>query len=149
MMHNLIEHRPPRLAMSFVLAAVAAHFLLPLPLHAALPIAASILGLSGFMLMIRAWWLFRVAGTAICPTESSTSLFTHDVFSISRNPMYLGIIVMLAALALAMGSAPFYVAVIGYGVVMDRVFCPYEEQKALAEFGDRYVAYRRTIRRWI
>jgi protein-S-isoprenylcysteine O-methyltransferase Ste14 len=47
------------------------------------------------------------------------------------------------------GTAPFYLATFGYGVVMDRVFCPYEEQKALVEFGDRYIAYRQSVRRWI
>jgi len=33
--------------------------------------------------------------------------------------------------------------------VMDRVFCPYEEQKSVAEFGDDYLAYKRHVRRWL
>jgi len=87
---SLVTFRPPRIAMSFVLVAIAAHFVLALPRHPALP-----------------------------------------------------------ALALATGSMPFYAAVTGLSLILDRMFCPYEEQKALAEFGDRYVAYRRTVRRWI
>jgi protein-S-isoprenylcysteine O-methyltransferase Ste14 len=147
-MHNFIDYRPPRIAMSLVLVAIAAHAVTSLPLHPALPFAASILGAVGFAIMIRAWWLFRLVGTAICPTATSTSLLTHDVYSISRNPMYLGMILMLFGLALAVGSVPFYVVALVYGVIIDKVFCPYEERKALAEFGDDYAAYTQDVRRW-
>lgn len=147
-MHNFIEYRPPRIAMSFVLLALAANAFVPLPMHTSLPYAAALTGLIGFSLMIRAWWLFRSVGTAICPTESSTTLVTNGVFSLTRNPMYLGLFLMLLGLAMATGSAPFYLAAVGYGVVMDRVFCPYEEAKAMSEFGDKYLAYRRRVRRW-
>lgn len=99
--------------------------------------------------MIRAWWLFRIANTAICPTETATSLVTHDVFSFSRNPMYLGMSMILAALGLAMGSAPFYAALAGFCLIMDRVFCPYEEQKSQAEFGSSYEDYVQSVRRWL
>jgi len=146
---DLVEFRPPRIAMSFMLVAVAAHFMLALPLHPTLPAAAAVAGLAGFTLMVRAWGLFKVVDTAICPTATSTSLVTHDVFSISRNPMYLGMSLMFGALAFAMGTAPFYVAAIGYAVVLDRVFCRYEEQKALAEFGEEYATYTRRVRRWL
>ena len=148
-MHNFIEYRPPRIAMSFVLLALAANAFVPLPMHTSLPFAATLTGAIGFLLMLRAWWLFRLVDTAICPTESATTLVTHGVFAITRNPMYLGIFLMLLGLAMATGSAPFYVAAAGYGVVMDRVFCRYEERKSVAEFGDEYLDYVRKVRRWL
>ena len=148
-MHNFIEYRPPRIAMSFVLLAIAANAFVPLQMHASLPFAATLTGAIGFLLMLRAWWLFRLVNTAVCPTESATTLVTHGVFAITRNPMYLGIFLMLLGLAMATGSAPFYVAAAGYGVVMDRVFCPYEEQKSVAEFGEDYLDYVRKVRRWL
>jgi protein-S-isoprenylcysteine O-methyltransferase Ste14 len=147
-MAQLITFRPPRIAMSLVLIAIAVHFLVPIPLHAAQPIAGIVLGMAGFLLMLRAWWLFRVAGTAICPTSKSTTLITIDVFAFSRNPMYLGITMMLAGLAMAMASASFYAAAFIYFVVIDRVFCVYEEEKALDEFGDEFLVYKRNTRRW-
>ena len=148
-MHNFIEYRPPRIAMSFVLIALAANAFVPLPVHTSLPFAATLTGAIGFLLMLRAWWLFRLVNTAVCPTESATTLVTHGVFAITRNPMYLGIFLMLLGLAMATGSAPFYVAAAGYGVVMDRAFCPYEERKSAAEFGDEYLDYARKVRRWL
>lgn len=148
-MHNFIEYRPPRIAMSFVLLALAANAFVTLPMHASLPYAAILTGAIGFLLMLRAWWLFKLVDTAICPTESSTTLVTNGVFSITRNPMYLGLFLILLGLALATGSAPFYVAAIAYGVVMDRVFCPYEERKSVTEFGEEYLDYVRKVRRWL
>ena len=148
-MHNFIEYRPPRIAMSFVLIALAANAFVPLPMHASLPFAATLTGAIGFLLMLRAWWLFRLVDTAICPTESATTLVTHGVFSITRNPMYLGLFLILLGLAMATGSVPFYVAAAGYGVVMDRVFCPHEEAKSAAEFGQEYLDYVRRVRRWL
>ena len=135
--------------MSFVLLALAANAFVPLPMHTSLPLAATLTGAIGFLLMLRAWWLFRLVDTAICPTESATTLVTHGVFAITRNPMYLGLFLMLLGLAMATGSAPFYVAAAGYGVVMDRVFCPYEERKSVAEFGEEYLGYVRKVRRWL
>ena len=146
---RLLRLRPPRIAMSMVLVAVAVHFLASLQLHTALPIAGLVIGSAGFLVMIRAWWLFKVADTAICPTAASSSLVTDDVFSVSRNPMYLGMILMLAAIAVAVGSAPFYVALAAFGATIDRAFCPFEEQKLRVEFGDTYEAYASKVRRWL
>jgi len=148
-MHNFIEYRPPRIAMSFVLIALAANAFVPLPMHASLPVAAILTGTIGFLVMLRAWWLFKLVDTAICPTQSATTLVTHDVFSITRNPMYLGLFLMLLGLAMATGSVPFYVAAVGYGVVMDRAFCPHEEAKSATEFGQEYLDYVRRVRRWL
>ncbi len=148
-MHRLIEYRPPRIAMGLVVLATVAHLLSPLSLHATLPAAATITGILGFSLMLRAWWLFKLANTAICPTDTATALLTHDVYSISRNPMYLGMLLMLIALGMFTGSAAFYIATIGYGLVINLVFMNYEEQKSLCEFGDDYVAYAQRVRRWL
>ena len=117
-MHRLIAYRPPRIAMTLLMSAVAANAFLPLRWHPALPAAATITGLVGFALMIRAWWLFKLKHTAICPTDASSYLVTNDVFSVTRNPMYLGMFMMLMGLALASGNVAFYVAALTYGIAI-------------------------------
>jgi protein-S-isoprenylcysteine O-methyltransferase Ste14 len=150
-MIRFIQYRPPRIAMSLLCIAIMVSILpnLALSLHRPLYATALLIGFAGFALMIRAWWLFKTANTAICPTRRSSSLVTHDVFLITRNPMYLGMSLILAAVALGVGTAPFYVATLAYFLILDRVFCPYEEQKARQEFGDVYEDYVRHVRRWI
>ena len=148
---RLLSLRPPRLAQLLVLCAFLVHWATPLR-HWPLVESAAwgvTLGLAGFAVMLRAWWLFRNAGTAICPTAASSRLLTDDVYRFSRNPMYLGMAAMLSGLAVGMGTAPFFAAVVLFTVVMDRVFIPFEEQKMLHEFGDAYTAYRADVRRWL
>jgi protein-S-isoprenylcysteine O-methyltransferase Ste14 len=148
-MNPLIDYKPPRIAMGLAGLAAATYVAIPLRLHTGLPLAAALLALLGFALMIRAWWLFKLAGTAVCPTHTATSLITHDVFSVTRNPMYLGIFLMLTAPGMASGGAAFYGAAIAYFVLMDRLFCEFEEEKSRAEFGDEYISYTRRVRRWL
>ena len=53
-MNQIVGYRPPRIAMSLVLAAVVAHLSIGLPLHNGVPFAAAIVALLGFTTMLRA-----------------------------------------------------------------------------------------------
>lgn len=146
---RMLAFRPPRIAMVLAAAAIAAHAIVPrstLPSYVAAGAIAEILG---FAVMIRAWWLFRRTGTAICPTDMPTTLVVHDVFAVSRNPMYVGMIMMLTAPALLFASIPFYLAAAVFALFLDRVFCPYEERRLEAAFGAAFIAYRSRVRRWL
>ena len=145
----VLRFRPPRIAMSLVAAALVIHYALPLPLHSSQPLIAATVASVGFMIMIRAWWLFRHANTAICPTDRSTTLLTNDIFSLSRNPMYLGMGLMLAAAGLIFGTPGFYIATLGYFAVIGRHFIPFEERVLTQQYGDAYVAYSSRVRRWM
>jgi protein-S-isoprenylcysteine O-methyltransferase Ste14 len=148
---RILDFRPPRIAFSLVLAAGIAHYLIPMQVLAlpASTVGAIATGLTGFAIMIRAWWLFRLRGTAICPTAATSVLITDDIFAISRNPMYLGMVLMLLALAIFLGSLPFYAAALAMFVILNNAFCPYEEQKLLRSFTDDFAAYKTTVRRWL
>lgn len=142
------KHRPPRIAMTLVAMAALLQLLVPLDVLPSAPLPAAFVGGLGFTIMLRAWWLFRIENTAICPTARTTTLITRDVYALTRNPMYLGMVMMLAAIALFAGALPFYIAVITYFLLLNAVFCPYEEQKLRSTF-DEYANYESRIRRWI
>lgn len=142
------KHRPPRIAMTLVAMAALLHLLVPLDALPSAPLPAAIVGGLGFAIMLRAWWLFRIENTAICPTARTTTLITRDVYVLTRNPMYLGMVMMLAAIALLAGALPFYIAAVLYFLLLNAVFCPYEEQKLRATF-DEYANYASRVRRWI
>ena len=118
-------------------------------MHAQWPIAALAAAAAGLLLELRAWWLFRVAGTAICPTAATTTLITHDVYALTRNPMYLGITLLMLAPALYTGDALLYAAAIAFLAIIDYHFCPYEERKLARQYGDQWLAYKRRVRRWL
>lgn len=147
----LVAYRPPRIA--FVMLALAAVLHLALP-HAdtvafTAPRVAPALFIVGFATMISAWWLFRRHAVAICPTAPTARLLTGGIYALTRNPMYLGMVLMMLGLALYFGTLPFYVAALAYFIVIDRVFCKYEEEKLEAAFGDEYRGYRTRVRRWL
>jgi len=148
---DLVEYRPPRIAMFLLGVASIFHMLLPIrsfliPSSAAV---AAVLFLIGFAIMIFAWWQFKKRAIAICPTETTQHLITSGIYRYSRNPMYLGMSLMLAGIAAFAGAVPFYVATAAFFFAIDRVFCPFEEQKLSIEFGDGYDRYRSNVRRWI
>lgn len=128
-------------------------------LHAATPLGsltvrpektiAVIIVLAGFTIMVVAWWQFRQHSVAICPTAHTERLVTTGIYRLSRNPMYLGMIMMLGGVASWFGSLPFVAATAAYFLVIQRVFCPYEERKLMAEFGDDYRRYQARVRRWL
>ncbi len=134
-----------------LLLATAAvwHRVLPAPAVFSARIPALLIGTGGFAMMMWAWWQFRERQVAICPTEKTDDLITDGVYRYTRNPMYLGMTLMLAAVATGTGLVPFYASAAAFVLVIDRVFCPYEEQKLARAFGQSYLAYRRRVRRWI
>ena len=134
--------------MSLVAAAAAVHLVFPLAFLPPSSIGGILLGVAGFLLMLRAWWLFRDARTPICPTDDATTLLTGDVYRITRNPMYLGIVMIVLALALFVGSAAFYAAAVVLFAILNVVFCPYEENRLRAAFPE-FDAYAARVRRWI
>lgn len=148
---RLLDYRPPRIAMTMLALASLIHVAVPITsLH--LPsflIAGALLVSLGFSIMIRAWWLFEQHQTAICPTTSTTAFISDDVYALTRNPMYLGMVLMMLGIASFVGSWLFYVVALAYALILNHVFCHYEEQKLLHQFGDQYAVYASRVRRWL
>ena len=151
MTNKILQHRPPRIAMLFLLLATALHWLTPLGATPVFPstILAATMGLIGFLVMLWAWRQFKDQGVAICPTEKTDCLITDGVYRYTRNPMYLGVTMMLFAVAIQVGTIPFFVAAAAFLVVIQNVFCPFEEAKLDRAFGEEYRRYAGKVRRWL
>ena len=145
---HLVHLRPPRIAMCLVAAAAALHLLFPLTVVPPSSVGGLLVGTLGFSLMMRAWWLFRRSGTAICPTDRASMLLTADVYGFTRNPMYLGMLMIVLGLAIWFGTVPFFAAAALLFAILNFVFCPFEEKRLRAAFPG-YVAYAARVRRWI
>jgi protein-S-isoprenylcysteine O-methyltransferase Ste14 len=145
---HLVLLRPPRIATSLVAIAGALHLLLPVTILPPSAIGGLLIGTPGISLMMRAWWLFREAGTPICPTDHARVLLTRDVYGVTRNPMYVGMVMIMLGFAIFFGTAPFYAAAILLFAFLNFVFCPYEENRLRAVFPS-FAAYEAKVRRWI
>lgn len=112
---------------------------------------AVLVALAGLTLMaVAAWTMFR-ARTTVNPLrpERATRLVTHGVFARSRNPIYLGDALILAALALAFGNWLAFLLLPLFVVFIDRLQIAPEERALERLFGDEYRAYCARVRRWL
>jgi protein-S-isoprenylcysteine O-methyltransferase Ste14 len=92
---------------------------------------------------------FRRAETGIVPGSEATVLVRSGPFRFTRNPMYLGMTLMLLGLAIVLGSlSPFTIPLL-FLVLMDRVFVRKEERWMEEAFGDEYLVFKRGTRRWL
>jgi protein-S-isoprenylcysteine O-methyltransferase Ste14 len=133
--------------------------ILMVALHVGLPIAKvidfpwNVLGLIplivGLLLAIVADRMFHQHDTTVKPFEQSTALVTGGVFRFSRHPMYLGFTGVLLGLALLFGTISPWLIVVMFAIVMDRVFIHVEESMMAETFGEDWVTYTQSVRRWI
>jgi protein-S-isoprenylcysteine O-methyltransferase Ste14 len=92
---------------------------------------------------------FKARGTTVKPFERSSALLTDGVFRLGRNPMYLGMILILTGVAMLIGSlSPFLVAA-GFAAIVETRFIPVEERMLAETFGDAWTAYCARTRRWL
>ncbi len=114
------------------------------------PIAIVLLAV-GLLLFLVAAASFITAKTTINPLRPAraTHLITSGVFRISRNPIYLADLLILAALAVWLGNI-VNLLVLGLFVWAINRFQIAPEERALTRlFGDNYIAYCSQVRRWL
>jgi protein-S-isoprenylcysteine O-methyltransferase Ste14 len=114
---------------------------------------ANILGLififTGLFFAVPAVRQFFKSKTSIVPIRPASSLQTSGIYSVSRNPMYLGLLFQYLGLALVFGNwwtlflIPVLIALVHYRVIRP------EERYLSRAFGDSYSDYRKKVRRWI
>jgi protein-S-isoprenylcysteine O-methyltransferase Ste14 len=103
----------------------------------------------GILLNISADKSFTKYQTTVKPFEPSRILITTGMFRWSRNPMYLGMTLLLFGIGTGLGSLTPFGVVILFAVLMDRVFVRPEESKMEREFGNSFQQYKKVVRRWI
>ncbi len=87
--------------------------------------------------------------TPVEPGQRPRSLVTGSVFSRTRNPLYLSLLLMMLAIALAANALWFVLAAVGLWIVLDRVVVSWEERTIAEIFPDEYLEYKRRVRRWL
>jgi protein-S-isoprenylcysteine O-methyltransferase Ste14 len=104
---------------------------------------------AGLALDIWAAGLFNRAGTSVRPLEPSSALVTRGPFRLTRNPMYLGMVVMLVGLGLVLGSVAPFAIVPAFVLLIEHRFIRREEAMLEGTFGAAYAEYKSKVRRWI
>ena len=142
---------PPVLLLAALLIQAAVHVLVPSA--QVIPRSWNLLGvlivIGSFAVVVVADQQFKRAGTTVKPFEDSRALVTNGVFAISRNPMYLGMVVILFGVAIGLGSLVSLAVPLAFAWMLSVRFILPEERRLAQLFGEQYNEYHRRVRRWL
>lgn len=118
------------------------------PLQTWLP---RILLAAGALLMAMGAVAFRRHRTTVDPTrpDDASALVTSGVYRVTRNPMYLGMLLVLLAWGVALKSPVALLVVAGFVLYMNRFQITPEERALRNRFGEAFDDYCRSVRRWL
>ncbi|MGE3827836.1 MAG: isoprenylcysteine carboxylmethyltransferase family protein [Steroidobacteraceae bacterium] len=151
-----LEHRvPPPVVALLTGGAMWLVSRLPSPLPLSLPAAARIavavvLASLGVAFAIAGVLAFRQARTTVNPTtpEAATALVRTGVYRLTRNPMYLGLLLCLTAWAVWLTSVLSFCVLPAFIAYMNRFQIGPEERALRPRFGRVYEDFAARVRRW-
>ena len=94
---------------------------------------------------------FRSARTTVNPLAPGRSsvVVTAGIYRVSRNPMYLGMALLLLAWCVYLGNPLALLSLVLFCAYITRFQIIPEERLLLAKFGAPYASYLAEVRRWI
>ncbi|MEH6591014.1 MAG: isoprenylcysteine carboxylmethyltransferase family protein [Halioglobus sp.] len=103
----------------------------------------------GLALLVMAGGLFKQAGTDLVPFKNVSALVTTGIYRFTRNPMYLGMALVLLGTAITVGAlTTLPIPAIFMLIIQYRFILP-EEAMLEPLFPEDFPAYRKKVRRWI
>ena len=105
--------------------------------------------LLGGLLNIWADQLLKKQSTTVKPNEIPTTLIQTGAFRISRNPMYLGMTLLLIGAGFILGSITSFAGTVFFIVSMELKFIPMEEKLMQEQFGKEFDNYKKKVNRWL
>jgi protein-S-isoprenylcysteine O-methyltransferase Ste14 len=142
---------PPLLFALCIVAGLLAHWSCPYRLGLS-PSVRGVFGALALAVIGFALWgqrTMKAAGTNVHPGMPALAIVERGPFAISRNPLYLSLIALFAAIGLTLDSPAFLVLAVPLVLVLHFGVVLREERYLEAKFGNSYRAYRTRVRRWI
>jgi protein-S-isoprenylcysteine O-methyltransferase Ste14 len=144
--------RPPIAWAVAVVVGLALNWLLPFPfVPAAVP--AGWLGAIVFALALAllAWAIVTItwAGSNVPTDRPTTTIVDSGPYRLTRNPIYLGMLLGLIGLAIAFNSLWLLLMLVPFALVIRYGVVAREEAYLERKFGDVYRRYRARVRRWL
>lgn len=109
------------------------------------------LALVGLLICAMGLAAFKRARTTVNPMTPGTAstLVRSGIYRLTRNPMYLGIALMLLGWAVFLSNALAFCLLAGFPLYMNRYQIRPEERALASRFGHEFAAYASRVRRWL
>ena len=150
-----LDHKiPPPVIMllcavlAWVLARSAPGLAFVLPARTLVVVLLVVAGVSLAIAGVRA---FRRADTTVNPLspDQSTSIVRTGPFRFTRNPMYLGMVLVLLGFCAYLANPVALAAAVVFFAYITRFQIIPEERLLLAKFGEPFALYMKAVRRWL
>jgi protein-S-isoprenylcysteine O-methyltransferase Ste14 len=114
-------------------------------------VVSGLVAASGGIIALLGVVAFGRAGTTVNPMKpgSSSSLVVAGIYSVTRNPMYLGLLLVLLAWAIYLANILTVLFLPAFVWYMNRYQIEPEERALTSLFGPEFTAYAARVRRWI
>ena len=134
-----------------ILLAVVFHLLIPLRQLVIFPykLIGLLLVVAGYFLVSKTNAILARHQTSMQPFEPSTAFISTGPFRFSRNPIYLGMALILFGFAWVLGSVSSFAVVVGFVICISVLVIPDEERALEKAFNEEYLEYKRKVRRWV
>jgi len=136
---------------SLLILSILFHFTVPISKLLPYPYT-----LSGILLIICGFGLTLLTNSALLkqrtsnkPNEIPTVFITSGPFKLSRNPVYLGMTVILLGVEVLLGSLSPLIFPIIFVIIINSLIIPGEEDILKKKFGEKYLEYKKRVRRWL
>lgn len=103
----------------------------------------------GFYLFLGSGMLFRKSGTNPRPGTRATLVVSKGSFKYTRNPMYLGLIIMLIGTSILLGTFSPLIVIPTVFLILHTQFVLREEKWMAEWFGEPYLEYKKKTPRWL
>ena len=142
---------PPVILLLVILVQVSLHVWLPVAAIVPEPWHWSGVGLIvlGVIIIGSKAVAFRRAATTVIPFEESSSLVVTGLYRYTRNPMYVGMVLILFGVATLTGSLSPFVGPLLFVPLLNSRVIRHEEVMLESQFGQDYIDYKAQVRRWI
>jgi protein-S-isoprenylcysteine O-methyltransferase Ste14 len=142
---------PPHWVVLMIGAELALHRWLPLWQVIPAPARWAGIALMVVGLGIGGWAaaLFRRKKTGLKPFADATAVVEAGPYRFTRNPMYLGMVILLLGLAVLLGSLTPFAAPILFAPIIHYRFILPEEEYMERTLGEPYRALKGRVRRWL
>lgn len=152
---NDLELKVPPLALVLVLAGAMWFAAKELPsLEFSLPwrdgLSVTVSG-GGILVILAGLYEFQKAKTTFNPMtpDAASSVVTSGIYRVSRNPMYLGFLLVLIGWAIFLSHVLPFLFLPVFVAYMNRFQISPEERALSAKFGEGYDRYKQAARRWL
>jgi protein-S-isoprenylcysteine O-methyltransferase Ste14 len=149
--HPRVIAPPPLIVLVFIAAGTAAGLIYKLPFieGGARYITGAALVVLSVIITSSALFKMKRAGTNVDARKPVTTIVTGGIYSFTRNPMYVSLVIFLAAVSILLNNLWIMILIPLFIAVMRRGVIEREERYLEEKFGAQYTEYKSRVRRWI